>query len=173
MQTRFTGEIRITPPLDIRELLDCPFVMADEDGYEHSVRIEVVVGDDHTPVGTAIVPVMEDAYKGYDMLENIQTIVDRYGDGRRFTGHLLAEGEDHDVSRFVVRDGRAVQAYAGLVWPDEIAELVKAADIAQHVLDEAAEGSTVGRDGLADLVNRVRKFAAQYEDDEDDEDADE
>ena len=56
---------------------------------------------------------------GYDMVPELQSLVDAYGKSHQFTGHIEATGEEGDQWRLLVRDGKAVQVYPRVVWPDD------------------------------------------------------
>jgi hypothetical protein len=120
--TNFTGEIAITPPLTNAEIAQHPeFTSGDTD-----VRLRIVEDTTETAEGTltrrladAVIPAQEDSYKGYDLIEHLQAVIDAYP-GHTFTGRLNCEGEEAgDLWRAVIRDGRAVRVEPRIIWPDD------------------------------------------------------
>lgn len=123
--TRFSGEIRIDPPIPYEDIAGQGFVREGREWATKDVRLKVV----ETPVdGTpgayrreavAIVG-LGDAYSLPHAVEHAQEIVDRWGPGRTFTGRLDAEGEEAgDIWRLVIRDGRAQEVRPQIVWPED------------------------------------------------------
>lgn len=117
--TRFSGEIAILPPLTWTEIKNGPdlqdlHLRIDEDVEETSVgRIIRVMAD-------AVVPVQEDSYKGYGIVEELQALVNAHKSLHHFVGYISAEGEDAgDLWRLAVKDGKAVKVKPRIVWPDE------------------------------------------------------
>jgi hypothetical protein len=118
------GAIVIDPPI-VWTTVACPaaWLAIDHDGGPwRDALLRVVETQEDTPDGVlirraldAIVPA---SLLGHDLLEQVQEIVDRFGAGRTFSGHLeciYAGGED--VWRIAIRDGRAVEIRP--TWPDE------------------------------------------------------
>lgn len=121
--TNFTGEITITPPLPWSAIKDSRYLPGDA---SRDLMFDIAEETTETAEGTlvrreatAVVPVFEDPYKGYDIVEHLQDIVDRYGAGHEFSGHIRAEGDDAgDIWRLAVVDGHAVRIQARIIWPD-------------------------------------------------------
>jgi hypothetical protein len=124
-ETRIRGEIRIDPPIPADELRGSGFV-ADRSAsditkdvalYTVEQPIEGVPGA-YGRVATAIVPVMS-SYSAYEAVEHTQEIINRWGEGRTFTGRLDCSGQERgDLWRLEVHDGRAVEVRPRIVWPD-------------------------------------------------------
>lgn len=122
--TTYTGEITITPPLTWAEIKDSPFLPNDAFNIR-DLKFEVTREDRDTAEGTlirreaiAVVPLTDDTYKGYDVVEHLQEILDAFP-GHEFTGSIRAEGEEAgDIWRLDVVDGRAVKVKPRIVWPD-------------------------------------------------------
>jgi hypothetical protein len=123
--TRFSGEIRIDPPIPAEEVAGTGFFHEGHRTASKDVRLKVVeVPVDGVPgayrrEAVAIVG-LEGGFSCYDAVPHVQEIVNRWGAGRTFTGRLDAAGEEAgDVWRLLVRDGRAVEVRPQLVWPDD------------------------------------------------------
>lgn len=124
---RHSGEIRIDPPIDYDQLEQrSGFLQARFYDPEFAPRKDVVlaVEEQSIPGGftrraTAIRPLALGTYSGYHVLEHVQELVDTYGDGRTFTGWIECVHPEGEQWRIGVRDGRAVQVSARLVWPGE------------------------------------------------------
>ena len=123
--TRFTGEIRIDPPIPFEDIAGQGFSRVERHGQTKDVALKVV--EEPIPgepggyrrVAIAIVG-LEGGFSCYDAIPHTQEIVDRWGKGRTFTGRLDAAGEDAgDMWRLVIRDGLAVEVRPRIVWPDE------------------------------------------------------
>lgn len=128
--TRVNGRIAITPPLPwgaIRDSAyistdDCPFVGTSVAIHVETERTETDEGTLTVRTGTAITGAHGDGgapYKAYDIVEDLQKVIDQFGEGRTFTGYLQGEGEDPgDLWRLYVVNGRAVEVKPTIVWPD-------------------------------------------------------
>jgi hypothetical protein len=124
--TSYSGEITITPPIPHARVKGSPFLVSDDDdGFgDHAVKFSIDVDIRDTDEGTltvrravALVPIMEDRYKGYDILEDVQKAIDAYPE-HEFTGRLDCEGTDSlDVWRLEVHDRTAVKVVPRIVWP--------------------------------------------------------
>jgi hypothetical protein len=117
--TRFDGEIRIEPPLTWAEIKRGPGLQ--------DIRLRTVEDTQETDEGRitrvtadAVTPLMEDSYKGYSIVEELQSLVDAHGKNHRFVGYISAEGEEAgDLWRLAVKNGKAVKIEPRIVWPDE------------------------------------------------------
>jgi hypothetical protein len=125
--TRFSGEIKIAPPLLWGEIKDSPFVVAGEFGTpdrDCKLRIdaEIVETDEGTLTrkrATAIVCTYDGETKAYRITEHLQELLNLHGKGRTFSGYIEAEREDSgDMWRLAVRDGQAARIEPRIVWPD-------------------------------------------------------
>lgn len=123
-QTTVSGEIRIDPPLPIDESLaksGFPGTVIGAFGSK-DVALKVVETPVEDSPGTyrreavAIIPVHG---PGYRMVEHTQEVIDRWGEGRTFTGLLACWGEEAgDLWRLEVQNGRAVKVTPRIIWPD-------------------------------------------------------
>jgi hypothetical protein len=124
--TTYTGQITIEPALSWAEFKDSPWIGDDHGAVKLDVRQEETSRE--TDEGTitvtlktavAIVPISEDSYKGYSIIEDVQKIVDAFP-GHSWIGYISAEGEEAgDLWRLAVRDGSAVQVKPRIVWPED------------------------------------------------------
>jgi hypothetical protein len=119
----FSGEIRIDPPIPADEVLAAGFpqpgIYGDRDV---AVRVEEVpvegVAGAYRRLVVAIEPCMSQ-YTAYQAVEHIQEVVDRWGEGRTFPGHLsCSDPHEGGLWRLEVQDGRAVEVHPRIVWPD-------------------------------------------------------
>ncbi len=132
--SRYIGSIDIYPPIPASEIIDTSFI-ASGSGRDFRVPVKDVMlipsGSDIDFPGSsyaAIAPTMKDEYKGYNMAEDIQKIVDTYGEGRSFTGFIRAEGEEAgDIRRYSVIDGKVVVETAVTIWRQDLIDIVVAA----------------------------------------------
>lgn len=123
--TSFTGEITITPPLPWSAINDSPYLPGEawDNGMDAKFKVaeETVDTDEGTLIrreAVAVVPVTDDAYKGYDIVDTLQGIVDAHP-GHTFGGYIRAEGEEAgDIWRLAVVDGRATKVTPRIIWPD-------------------------------------------------------
>lgn len=124
--THIRGEIRIDPPITWGLVKDSEFVPDKGDwGYPHDLRLRIVEETVETDEGTLVRRVADavieggDERRAYDVVAELQQIVDRFGTGRTFTGRLDLECRDYMTqSRLKVVDGRAVLFEATLAWPE-------------------------------------------------------
>jgi hypothetical protein len=116
--TRFSGEIRIDPPIPFEEIKDTEFAGRDTDVTLKCVEVPVEgVPGAYRRVAVAIVEANE--FSKYNAIPEVQWIIDRWGEGRRFTGRFDAKGEEPgDIWRLEIHDGRAVEVRPRIVWPD-------------------------------------------------------
>lgn len=140
--TTWSGKITIDPPIPWSEMADSPY--RDEDNG-NDTDAEIVTNsqydkatDTFTRRGVAIQNRWEDHSKSYDMVENVQAIVDTFGEGRTFSGCIEADGEEAgDQWRLYVRNGKAVRVKPLILWPVE----------EEFVLDEGYEDGDMIMDG--------------------------
>lgn len=143
--THAHGAIIIDPPIAWTTVA-CPvawLAMPHDGGPWRDALLRVVETQEATDDGIlirrtldAIVPA---DLLGHHLLDQVQEIVDHFGAGRTFTGHLdCAYAGGEDVWRIAVRDGRAVEIRP--TWPDELD---------RYVLATAADGQAIllGPDG--------------------------
>ena len=122
-RARFSGEITVTPPLSW-EIIKYPTRvrrgLQDLRIRLHEEVTDTAEGQYKVITGIAVAPaVAGEAYAGYDMVDELQALVDAYGKSHQFSGHIEAIGDEGDQWRLMVRDGKAVQVYPRVVWPDE------------------------------------------------------
>ena len=124
--TNFSGEIHIDPPLTWGQIKDSPYLP------EHAVRngwdVKFLVAEEAVEtdegvvtkrVATALVPLTDEAYKGYDIIKSVNGIIADYPD-HSFSGRFDCKGDDAgDLWRLVVRGRVAEKVVPRIVWPDE------------------------------------------------------
>lgn len=129
--THADGEIAIVPPLTFDEFEDSPFLPENAErtgrsaGRDVKFRIETELV--RTPEGllsrqmaVAVVETWEDEPRNYNIVEHLQELVDRHGEGREFVGRFDMEGEDSsDIWRLKVVNGRATRFDPVVTWPEE------------------------------------------------------
>lgn len=124
-----SGEITFTPPIPWSEVEGGPFdeAPADARGMQKEIKfraVEEVRAEGEwrmtRRIAVAVVPRWEGQFKAYHLTEHLQELVDRFGEGRTFSGRFEVEGEDAaDIWRLRVRDGRAVEIKPIITWPDD------------------------------------------------------
>lgn len=121
--TRVTGEISIEPPLTWAEVQQ-HINFATTANYNVRLHLdeETVDTDEGQLIrktAAAIVPVTDDSFKAYQLVEHVQQFMNEYP-SHTFTGRLECEGEEAgDLWRVVIRDGRAVKVEPRIVWPED------------------------------------------------------
>lgn len=120
---RFSGEITITPPLtwgEMRAKVETP----QADGLQdlrlrlHEEVTDTPEGQLKVITGQAVRPDYAQG-KGYDMQAELQSLVDAYGSSHQFAGYIEATGDEGDRWRLCVRNGKVVQVYPQVTWPDD------------------------------------------------------
>lgn len=122
--TTWSGKITIDPPIPWSEMADSPYRDVDGGG---DTDAEIVTDstydkatDTFTHRGVCIQNRWEDSSTSYNMMENVQDIVDIFGKGRTFSGHIQADGEEAgDLWRLRVRNGKAVRVEPVITWPGD------------------------------------------------------
>jgi len=129
IDSRFTGEIRISPPIPWTQVKDTPFSpLSPEVGRWN---VDVKFETENTTVDTedgqlvrrravAIVPLTDGSYKGYDILSHLGTIADVYGTAHTFSGYIEQQAETGELYRYAIVDGTARQYEPEIVWPEEV-----------------------------------------------------
>lgn len=133
---RWSGEIRIVPPLAWDEIKDSDYLPQRHQtdlwrttrpprGRRRDVKlriVEVPVDGGFTRQADAIVPLSIGTYDGREVLTNVADIAATYGEGHTFEGRIECvddPGYGPGASRIEVQDGRACQVYARLMWPED------------------------------------------------------
>lgn len=122
--TTWSGKITIDPPIPW-DLLEHSRYRDDAHGDDSDAAIVVEETHDKaagtfTRAGVAIHNRWEDHSKSYDIMEDVQAIVDAFGEGRTFSGHIAAAGEEAgDLWRLCVVNGKAVRVSPDILWPGE------------------------------------------------------
>lgn len=127
---RYSGEITITPPLNTHEIRQVT------DSYDWSIGFDAhlrVNRDEATAVeGESVLIYItetadailgpEESCSGYDVVEQIQTVVDLFPD-RAFAGWIEMDPDpgygDPVPTRYVVRDRHVVEVRPVLAWPED------------------------------------------------------
>lgn len=119
---RYSGEITITPPLTAAEIRQTPD-WAEQTWHTH-LRVQTTT--EQTPDGE-ITRYTADAIlgpdepcSGYDVKDQIQALVEQFGGGHTFAGHMQVDwdpGFGELPTRYVVRDGRVTEVRPQLLWP--------------------------------------------------------
>lgn len=68
--------------------------------------------------GVAVMPTYSEG-SGYDMVDELQSLLNAFDGDHEFTGYIEAVGEEGDRWRLLVRDGQAVQVYPRIIWDDQ------------------------------------------------------
>lgn len=125
--SRYTGRIEIDPPLPWKLFKGSP--SHPRPGFRSDVRLVVEVHEVETDEGLmlrqraiAVEPASEDSFKGYDMVEHLQAVVDLTDAVMgltAFTGRIDAVGEDGAQWRIKVVNGRVRRFEPVITWPAE------------------------------------------------------
>lgn len=125
---QYSGAITITPPLTAPEVRHVTAHYDWSDSFDAHLRVtetteETADGEIVRRVADAIVG-PEESCSGYQVAEQIQTVVDLYPD-RVYAGHVEMDPDpgfgDPVPTRYVVRDRRVVEVRPVLTWPEDAA----------------------------------------------------
>lgn len=112
--SRYSGEIQIVPPLTWAQVQAAP-AMRDLGIRKAESVVNTETGQATTIIGAAVRPVMS-SFSGYQIKDDLQKLVDAFP-AHAFVGHIEAWPEDSEPPwRHVVRDRRAAQITAQVVW---------------------------------------------------------
>lgn len=150
--TTWTGEITIDPPIPWELLHDSKY---HGEGYSNGTDAKIVTKEiwckeiaSLTRVGVAIQNRWQDSSTSYNMMENVQDIVDKFGEGRTFSGHIEAVGEEGgDLWRLRVRNGEAIRVEPTIMWPGDefiVEEEYQEGDV---IIDDKGNFYTFSEDG--------------------------
>jgi hypothetical protein len=123
--TRVTEEIEIVPPLTWKEIQDKEFQSGFPRKQWRAVKLVIASDEMETDEGTLrrrqgiqVAPSQTDRYKAYDVVADLQEIVDDFP-GHEFIGYLEGDGEEpEDLWRVHVVNGKAVKVVPEIVWPE-------------------------------------------------------
>lgn len=124
--TLFEGAISIEPPIDWKHIKDSPFIEGERRYSERHLTLRVQEVEREIDGATyvrkyadAVVPCSDDSYKGYDIVEHFQELLDTYGKSHSFKGFISASGENTgDMWRLASVNGEAVKIEPQIVWPE-------------------------------------------------------
>lgn len=126
---RYSGEITITPPLNVAEIRGFTALYDWSDSFDAHLRIDrdesvAVEGESVlitiTETADAIVG-PDEPCNGHDVQAQIQAIIDMFP-GHEFAGHIQVDwdpGFGEPPVRYVVRDRRVVEVKPQMVWPGD------------------------------------------------------
>jgi|SRR6188768_1342895 len=121
-----TGSIIFSPPIRWAEVKDNAFTI-NEPGVNYvdkDVMLESfgVHSEDDDLIDT-IRPSSEDSYKVYNIVTDLQELVDLLGKDRTYYGFLSIEGEGYgdgpDLWRLKVKGGKVVEVRPKIVWLED------------------------------------------------------
>ncbi|MEC4016049.1 DUF6205 family protein [Streptomyces sp. H27-D2] len=117
-ESHWTGEVRISPPLTWAEIRDSrsPGLQDLKLRLTETV-VDTATGQITTVAAIGIVPLTAEAYNGYTIEEELQSLLDAHPQ-HEFVGAITARGPEGNHWRYVVRDRRVERQEARLVWPD-------------------------------------------------------
>lgn len=124
---RYSGAISIKPPLTAAEIRQVESLYGANESFDvhllTNVRIEQTADGEIVRRTADAIGGPDEACNGYDVAEQIQTVVDLFAAGHAFGGFIELDPDpgfgDSTPSRFVVRDGRVVEIKPTLVWPGD------------------------------------------------------
>lgn len=136
-RTRVEGEFQISPTLTWGEISASPFVRGKpvDGGIFYTARgvdLKLMVDEQEKTTDEGVTFIRSasrlvmphvDEYKAYDLVEQVQKVLDMFPD-HTFSGKLECEGEDNtDIWRVEISGGRAVRVEPKIMWPNEQAAL--------------------------------------------------
>jgi hypothetical protein len=151
-RTRVEGEFSVSPPLSWKEIRESPFRNYGPGNAGRSYKatdidllLEVNEEETETEEGVMIVRTASrftmphyDDYRAHNLLEQVQRIVDMFGE-HKFSGRLECEGEDNtDIWRVKIHSGIATKVKPEILWPGEVEALCAAEEkrIRKQAFDE-------------------------------------
>jgi Family of unknown function (DUF6205) len=172
-ENHYTGAILIDPPLTWPEIQSGPSVRdVALRVWELSRTSEDGLSEIVTRGADAVIPAC-DGFGGRRFEEDLQAIVDHYGERRTFRGHIEVEWDPGygitPPSRFLVRDGRVIEVEATLsiTWPDDEAGWPSASLVSslRLTIPAAAVDQTVHAPGRVAAYLASRGFVQVWDDD--------
>lgn len=158
--TRHGGAFLIKPELSWHQIKDSPFL----DGYQNDrdVKLRLETEEVETPEGVltrrsaiGVVPLMEDPFTGYHMVEHLQELVDTFPD-HEFTGRFDCEGEDAaDITRIVIRNRRVVQEKAQFYMPGDENDPVRLLEVLSRIREIATDRIKDSSDKIEEILPLV------------------
>lgn len=123
--TRINGELSFHPPLSHLEVQGISHFVGKRKWS--SFAFEIDEHEEITDKGVlssqsshSIVPESDDSGKNYDLVEDLQHLVDQIK-GRSISGEFRVTGEDAgDIRRVLLVDGKVVEWSPQLTWPDGV-----------------------------------------------------
>lgn len=120
--SNFDGEIRIDPPLNWKQIQECPYGSGWSKGGD--IRLELTTEEKDTEEGKVqiiscdlLLPASPH-FKGYHMEEHIREVVQKFPD-HTFSGCIDVVTESGDRSRIVVGKDREVRTITPeIIWPE-------------------------------------------------------
>lgn len=112
------GSIEMSPAIDFAEAAASKF--GDQDGDTSIMFQDWNVYDDTM----FIIPRWDDEFKAYWIVDELIEIVEKWGEGRTFSGFIEIQGEGHEIGsidlwRLRVKDGTVEQVVPKLTWPED------------------------------------------------------
>lgn len=115
-ESRWTGEIRIEPPLGWAEIRSPRQPGLQDVTLRLDERmVDTPTGQIRTVTADAITPISGSPYNGYAIEEEIQAVIDAHP-SHKFTGFIHAAGPENNQWRYVVQGRRVVRQEPRLVW---------------------------------------------------------
>lgn len=116
------GYISVTPGILEQQVEETPYCRHGDTTLEVTGVVSPINPNLVNP--SLIIPRYDDKFKAYDTIEELNGIVDRWGEGRVFSGYIEIQGEgdgigDIDLYRLAVKDGKVVEITPKLVWPED------------------------------------------------------
>jgi hypothetical protein len=129
--TRIEGEITISPPLTFAEIEASGLDIRDPWSSESNVRLRVDSREVKTDRGiltektaAALIPAMEDPFKAYRIVEDVQAFAAAFAGTHDLAGYFECVGDDDgDIWRLEVNGGRVRRIRAAILWPEDVADL--------------------------------------------------
>lgn len=121
MLSHYDGEIQIDPPLNWKQIQECPYGPKREKGGD--IRLELTTEERETDEGKVQIITCDlllpasSYFKGYNMEEHIREVV-RTFPNHRFSGYIEGITEEGDQSRVVAKGRKVWTITPEIVWPE-------------------------------------------------------
>jgi hypothetical protein len=119
-ESHWTGEVRIEPPLTWGEIKNSKHPGFQDLKLRLDEQVEdTATGQIRTVTASAVVPLTEEAYNGYQIEEELTAFAEEYSGTHTLTGRIQARGPECDLWAYMVRDSQVTRVEPRIVWPDE------------------------------------------------------
>lgn len=156
-ESRWSGEVRIDPPLTWAEIKNSPVAFHDLKLRLDETVEDTATGQVRTVTAAAIAPLTTEAYNGYAIEDELAAFAETYSATHTLAGRIQARGPDSDQWAYSVDGPSVTRIEPTLTWPDRHDA---PAFNAERVLRDYAEQLAASPDPEAGAWTDALKWAA-------------